>query len=378
MFCDMFDDQFLKKNQKEKTMDKFINFSNAEKRRYARHFSLADVGEQGQLLLKQAKVLCIGAGGLGSPLLLYLAAAGVGEIGICDFDEVSESNLQRQILFSEKDIGKSKAKKAKERLMDLNPHLKYNVYDEKLTSENALSIFENYDIIADGSDNFPTRYLVNDACLLTRKPCVFGAVSRFEGQVSVFNLKRKNGTFGPNYRDIFPEPPAPGTVLNCAEAGVLGVLPGIIGSMQANEVIKIITGIGEPLDGRLFLFDAAEFSSRTLKIRKNPTIKVEKLIDYDFFCGLKVPEISHQQLSEMRKAEENFQLIDVREKEEYERENIGGDLMPLSEFEQYFSKLSKRNKIVIHCQSGKRSAVAVKKLQELGFENVYSLKGGIG
>ena len=352
-------------------------FTDAEKRRYARHFSLSDVGEEGQKKLKQARVLCIGAGGLGSPLLLYLAAAGVGNIGICDFDIVSESNLQRQILFSENDIGKSKAKIAKSRLMDLNPHINYHVHEEKLSSENALSIFENYDIIADGSDNFPTRYLVNDACLLTGKPCVFGAVSRFEGQVSVFNLKRADATFGPNYRDIFPAAPAAGSVLNCAEAGVLGVLPGIIGSMQANEVIKVITGIGEPLDGRLFLFDATDLSSRTLKIRKNSAIKVEKLIDYDFFCGLKVPEISHEKLNKMRAKRETFQLIDVREKEEYELENMGGELMPLSELEQHFFKISRDNKVIIHCQTGKRSLVAVGKLLEEGFEKVYSLKGGM-
>lgn len=352
-------------------------FSEAEKRRYARHFSLSDVGEEGQMKLKQAKVLCIGAGGLGSPLLMYLAAAGVGEIGICDFDIVSESNLQRQILFSEENIGESKAVIAKKRLIELNPHITYNLHDEKLSSVNAIRIFEQYDIIADGSDNFPTRYLVNDACLLTEKPCVFGAVSRFEGQVSVFNLKREDGTFGPNYRDIFPEAPTPGTVLNCAEAGVLGVLPGIIGSMQANEVIKIITGIGELLDGRLFLFDAKDFTSRTLKIRKNPAIKVEKLIDYEFFCGLKVPEISWDELKAIRNSNEDFQLIDVREKEEHIRNNIGGELMPLSSFERYIPNISRHNMIVIHCQSGKRSAIAVGKLQELGFKNVFSLKGGI-
>ena len=352
-------------------------FSDAERRRYARHFSLTDVGEEGQELLKKAKVLCVGAGGLGSPLLLYLAAVGVGEIGICDFDVVSESNLHRQILFSERDIGKSKAEIAKARLLDLNPHINYNIHDEKLTSKNALSIFDNYDIIADGSDNFPTRYLVNDACLLTGKPCVFGAVSRFEGQVSVFNMKRSDDTFGPNYRDIFPEAPAHGAVLNCAEAGVLGVLPGIIGSMQANEVIKIITGIGKPLDGRLFLFDAKDFTSRILKIRKNPELKVDKLIDYDFFCNLKVPEISQQEMNKMRKAGEDFQLIDVREKEEYEQGNIGGELMPLSEFEQHIFRMSRRNKIVIYCQSGKRSITAVGRLLDLGFDNVYSLNGGM-
>jgi adenylyltransferase/sulfurtransferase len=353
------------------------SFSEAEKRRYMRHFSLSDIGEEGQLKLKRAKVLCIGAGGLGSPLLLYLAAAGVGEIGICDFDIVSESNLQRQVLFREENIGESKAHIAKKHLTALNPHITYHVHDEKLNVENALSIFARYDIIADGSDNFPTRYLVNDACLLTEKVCVFAAVSRFEGQVSVFNLKRKDGTFGPNYRDIFPNPPAPGTVLNCAEAGVLGVLPGIVGSMQANEVIKIITGIGEPLDGRLFLFDAKDFTSRTLKIRKNPILKVEKLIDYDFFCGLNVPELSKDELNEMRKDGEDFQLIDVREKEEHERKNIGGELMPLSEFERHIPNILRDNKIVIYCQSGKRSAIALGQLKELGFQNVYSLKGGI-
>jgi len=358
-------------------MSKVTIFTEAEKRRYARHFSLSEIGEEGQMKLKNAKVLCIGAGGLGSPLLLYLAAAGVGTIGICDFDIVSESNLQRQVLFSENDIGKSKSKLAKERLLDLNPHINYTIHDEKLTTENALHIFKDYDIIADGSDNFPTRYLVNDACLLTNKPCVFGAVSRFEGQVSVFNLKGKDNTFGPNYRDIFPEPPAPGAVLNCAEAGVLGVLPGIIGSMQANEVIKLITGVGEPLNGRLFLFDAADFTSRILKISKNPSLKVEKLIDYDFFCGLKVPEITQDEMQEMSKAGKEIQLIDVREKEEYLRRNIGAVLMPLSEFEQHISKISIRNTVVIHCQTGKRSAVAVGKLLELGYKDVYSLKGGM-
>lgn len=358
-------------------MSKSTFFSDAEKRRYARHFSLAQVGEEGQARLKNAKVLCIGAGGLGSPLLLYLAAAGVGEIGICDFDKVSESNLQRQILFGESAIGKSKSETAKARLTDLNPHVKYNVHDERLSSENALSIFKNYDIIADGSDNFPTRYLVNDACILTGKPCVFGAVSRFEGQVSVFNLKRKDDTFGPNYRDIFPAPPAAGTVLNCEEAGVLGVLPGIIGSMQANEVIKIIIGVGEPLDGRLFLFDAADFTSRILKIRKNTSLRIEKLIDYDFFCGVKVPEISRGEMKEQRAAGADFQLIDVREKEEYEQKNIGGELMPLSAFEQHISRIEKSKKVIIYCQSGKRSTTAVGKLLELGFKNVYSLKGGM-
>ncbi len=369
--------QSLIKRHKAKKMNRSNLFSESEKRRYARHFSLSDVGEEGQQRLKSAKVLCIGAGGLGSPLLLYLAAAGVGEIGICDFDIVSESNLQRQILFTEENVGKSKAIIAKSHLTALNPHIKYHIHDEKLTSENALRIFEKYDIIADGSDNFPTRYLVNDACVLTNKPCVFGAVSRFEGQVSVFNLKRVDGTFGPNYRDIFSEPPAPGTVLNCAEAGVLGVLPGIIGSMQANEVIKIITGIGEVLDGRLFFFDAKDFTSRTLKIRKNSDIKIEKLIDYDFFCGLKAPEISYDELNEMRTTGEDFQLIDVREKEEYERKNTGGTLMPLSEFEEHISNISRRDKVVICCQSGKRSLIAAGRLLDAGFENVYSLKGGI-
>lgn len=348
-----------------------------ERRRYARHFALPELGEAGQQRLKNARVLCIGAGGLGSPLLLYLAAAGVGTIGICDFDTVDESNLQRQVLFTAADIGKGKAVTAAKKLRALNPHIKIIIHIEKLSAENALALFESYDIIADGSDNFPTRYLANDAAVLTDKPLVFGAVSRFEGQVSVFNLSNAAGERSPHYRDLFPQPPAPGAVLNCAEAGVLGVLPGIIGSMMASEVIKIVSGIGETLAGKFFMFDAASFTSRTLKIRKNSDAKITELIDYEFFCGEKIPEISRAEFAKLQKSGASFRLIDVREKEEYERENMGGELLPLSAFPKILDDLPQGEKYVVHCQSGKRSREAVRMMREAGFAEVESLVGGL-
>lgn len=353
-------------------------FSPAENRRYARHFALPQIGSEGQRKLKDAKVLCIGAGGLGSPLLLYLAAAGVGTVGICDFDTVAESNLQRQILFTTDDLGKNKAKQAKIRLLQLNPHLNIRVHPYRLTTQNALALFADYDLIADGSDNFPTRYLVNDACVLTGKPLVFGAVSRFEGQVSVFNLLRAEGTRGPDYRDLFPAPPAPGTVLNCAEAGVLGVLPGIIGSMQANEVIKIITGVGTPLDGKLFVFDAAEFTSRTLKIRKRSDTPVTELINYEHFCGEKTATLSHAELIDLRNSKKDFLLIDVRSAEEHAHRNIGGEIIPLTDLPRRVAEIPRNQTIVLYCQSGQRSAQAVRILTEAGYERVFSLEAGIG
>ncbi len=353
-----------------------------ELRRYARHLAIPNFGLESQQKLKAARVLVVGAGGLGSPLLLYLAAAGVGHIGIVDFDTVAESNLQRQVLYDVQHLGQSKAPLAKERLQALNPHLRITVHETQLTSENAENILTNYDIVADGTDNFPTRYLVNDACVLLGKINVYASIFRFEGQVAVFNNKRSDGSRGPNYRDIFPAPPPPGLVPNCAEGGVLGVLPGIIGSMQANEVIKLITGIGEPLDGKLFLFDAASFSTRTLKIPKNPATCITELIDYEAFCGstakTSVQEISVQELKKLLDEQADLQLIDVREPYEFDIANLGGELIPKAELPSAVAKISRDRKVVLHCRSGQRSAAAIEMLREqFGFTNLYNLKGGL-
>lgn len=357
-------------------------FTNQEYQRYARHIAIPEFNIEGQKALKNGSVLCVGAGGLGSPMLLYLAAAGVGHIGIVDADRVEDSNLQRQVLYTTNDIGKSKAETAKKRLLDLNPFIKITSHPVRLTSENALDIISQYDVIADGTDNFPTRYLINDACVLCGKPNVYAAISRFEGQVSVFNLERETGERGPNYRDLFPQPPAPGTVQNCEEAGVLGVLPGIIGSLQANEVIKVLTGIGTPLDGRFFIMDALEFSTHILKIAKNKNTIIDKLIDYEGFCGwkkeLEIKEISYLELTKMQEENEDFQLIDVREKEEYDLKNLGGLLLPLSSILENKDRIATDKKVIIHCESGQRSAQAIRLLEENGdFENLYNLQGGI-
>ncbi|RMG77788.1 MAG: molybdopterin-synthase adenylyltransferase MoeB, partial [Bacteroidetes bacterium] len=307
-----------------------IKLSAEEMARYARHIAIPEFNVEGQKKLKAAKVLVIGSGGLGSPVLLYLAAAGVGHLGIVDFDVVDDSNLQRQVLFTVDDVGKSKAETAKKRLLALNPHLKITVHNERFTKDNALDLVRQYDVVADGTDNFPTRYLVNDACVLAGKVNVYASIFRFEGQVSVFNYLHADGSRGPNYRDMFPEPPPPGLVPNCAEGGVLGVLPGIIGSMQACEVIKVITGVGEPLAGRIFLFDAASFTTRILKVSKNPDTKITELINYDQFCGIApaentpVKEITVRELYEMQVQGDDFQLIDVREPYEYEIANLQG------------------------------------------------------
>lgn len=371
-----------------------ITFSQAELTRYSRHFLLPEFGMEGQRKLKAAKVLVVGAGGLGAPLLQYLAAAGVGTLGIIDFDRVEESNLQRQVLFSEKDLGRLKVDAAKERLLGLNPHITINAFSRKLTSENAFEIIKYYDVVADGTDNFPTRYLVNDACILLSKTNVYASVFRFEGQVSVFNYKDKNGNFGPNYRDVFPSPPLPGSVPDCAEGGVLGILPGIIGSLQANEVIKVITGIGEPLSGKLFLFNALNNETQIIKIQKDKNqIQVIKLIDYENFCTSpttpilmgrrdEVMKISPQEFFQMLNTKEDFQLIDVREKHEFDPAlggmNLGGKLIPLKELELHISEISRLKKVVIHCRSGKRSAEAIKLLQlKYEFSNLYNLAGGI-
>ncbi len=360
--------------------------TNPELTRYARHIAIPEFGLEGQKKLKAAKVLVVGAGGLGSPVLLYLAAAGVGTIGIIDFDLVDDSNLQRQVLYTIADVGLSKAATAKKKLAALNPFIKINVYQEAYTTENALRIIENYDIVADGTDNFPTRYLTNDACVLANKVNVYASIFRFEGQVSVFNYLDKNGERGPNYRDLFPSPPPPGQVPNCAEGGVLGVLPGIIGSMQANEVIKIITGVGEPLSGRLFLFDAASFTTRILKVKKRKETSITELINYEQFCGIvpksntetMVQEITVSQLKQWQDEEKDFQLIDVRKQFEWDIANLNAELIILDTLPNNVEKIAKDKPVVIHCRSGARSANAIRFLQEnYGYTNLYNLKGGI-
>jgi molybdopterin/thiamine biosynthesis adenylyltransferase/rhodanese-related sulfurtransferase len=365
-----------------------VTFNKQELERYSRHLIIPEFNIEGQRRLKAAKVLVVGTGGLGSPLLLYLTAAGVGTIGILDFDVVDDSNLQRQVLFSVSDIGRPKVEAAKERLVALNPHVTFVVHNDRLTSENALDIIRDYDLVADGTDNFPTRYLVNDACVILNKPNVYGSIFRFEGQVSVFNYTDAEGKTGPNYRDLFPTPPPPGLVPSCAEGGVLGVLPGIIGSLQANEVIKVLTGVGEPLSGRLFLFDAAVFETRVLKVHKDPDNKpITELIDYEFFCGIgaddedeaeKVKEISVSDLHEWQENHTDFQLIDVREPYEYEIANLHGELIPLAEVETAIDKIASDKNVVLHCRSGVRSAKAIAALEKkYGFKNLYNLKGGI-
>ncbi|HKH59619.1 MAG TPA: molybdopterin-synthase adenylyltransferase MoeB [Flavitalea sp.] len=367
-----------------------IQFSREELARYNRHIIIPEFGLESQRKLKAAKVLVVGSGGLGSPVLLYLAAAGVGTLGIIDFDVVDDSNLQRQILFGVESIGAPKVEAARERLLALNPHIKIQLYNEQLTSKNALDVIKEYHVVADGTDNFPTRYLVNDACILTGKPNVYASIFQFEGQVSVFNYRNAKGEAGPNYRDLYPTPPPPGLVPSCAEGGVLGVLPGIIGSMQASEVIKVITGVGETLSGRFFIFDALNFETRTFKISrrddnpisgKNPTIK--ELIDYEQFCGMKtvekpIKEISVKDLYDWQVRGEKFQLIDVREPHEYDIVNLGGELIPLATVSTNADRIDKDRKVVLHCKMGGRSAKAVRELEEkYGFDNLYNLKGGI-
>jgi molybdopterin/thiamine biosynthesis adenylyltransferase/rhodanese-related sulfurtransferase len=370
--------------------DATINFSKEELARYNRHIIIPEFGLAAQQKLKAAKVLVVGSGGLGSPVLLYLAAAGVGTIGIVDFDVVDDSNLQRQVLFGVDEIGKPKVEAAKQRLQALNPHIQFVLYNTQLTSENALDIIKDYDVVADGTDNFPTRYLVNDACVLLAKPNIYASIFQFEGQVSVFNYRYANGEFGPNYRDLYPTPPPPGLVPSCAEGGVLGVLPGIIGSLQALEVIKVITGVGEPLVGRFYIFDALNFESRTFNISrrddnplngKSPTIT--QLIDYEQFCGVRavekpIKEITPKELYDLQVKGEAYQLIDVREPYEYDIVNIGAALIPLSTVTENAGKIKKDQKVILHCKMGGRSAKAIRELEDkFGFDNLYNLKGGI-
>src|SRR5213596_571419 len=362
-----------------------VRLSDEETTRYSRHLIMPEVTPCGQRRLKAARVLCIGAGGLGSPAAVYLAAAGMGTIGIVDFDDVDLSNLQRQILHGTKDIGRDKLESARDRLRDINPEIEIELHQCRFSSENAPQIVSEYDIVVDGSDNFATRYLSNDVCVFAHKPNVYGSVFRFEGQTTVFAPHLG----GPCYRCLFPEPPPPDSVPNCAQAGVLGVLPGIIGMLQAIETIKLIIGIGEPLVGRLLHFDALKVKFRELNLRRdaqcpvcgeNPTIVSP--IDYEQFCGMRdeggIPKMSPHELKRKIDAGEPFELIDVREPFEHEIGRIdGAKLIPLGEISERLNELSGERPIVVHCHTGKRSAQAVRLLQQRGFANVYNLEGGI-
>jgi sulfur-carrier protein adenylyltransferase/sulfurtransferase len=374
---------------------KEITFNKEELERYSRHIIIPEFNIEGQRKLKNARVLIVGTGGLGAPLLLYLTAAGVGTIGIVDFDIVEKSNLQRQVLFTTSDVGRPKVEAARDRLSALNPFVNFELFNTRLDSSNALDIISSFDIVADGTDNFPTRYLVNDACVFTGKINVFASIYRFEGQASVFNYLYSDGSRGPNYRDLFPSPPPTGLVPSCAEGGVLGVLPGILGSLQANEVIKVISGIGTPLAGRLFQFDAAEFQSKIYKLSKDPDNPISgmnptqtELIDYEMFCGInqhqvsdeseKTHEISVEQLNDWIKSGKDFQLIDVREPYEYEIANLGGTLIPKGEILTHLDQVEREKPVVIHCRSGKRSQDVINLLEkEAGFQHLLNLQGGI-
>jgi sulfur-carrier protein adenylyltransferase/sulfurtransferase len=365
-----------------------------EIKRYSRHLIMPEMGVDGQRKLKGGSVLCIGAGGLGSPAAMYLAAAGVGTIGIVDFDVVDFSNLQRQIIHGTPDVGRSKLASAKDRLVALNPHIQVNTYEEALSSENALRLFEPYDIILDGTDNFPTRYLTNDACVLLGKPNAYGSIFRFEGQASVFATKD-----GPCYRCLYPEPPPPGLVPSCAEGGVLGVLPGVIGVIQATEAIKLITGVGEPLIGRFLIYDALRMKFRELKLKKDPECPVcgthptvTKLIDYEEFCGMR-PDVTDQAVAaaaaseweitpaELKKrmdAGDKLLVLDVREPNEYQINKIpGSTLIPLGELPRRYQELPKDVEIVTQCKMGGRSQKALDFLRTVGFTKMKNLKGGI-
>jgi len=364
--------------------------SSEEMARYARHLILPEVGTEGQQKLKAAKVLCVGTGGLGSPLAFYLAAAGIGTLGLVDFDVVDASNLQRQIIHSTKDVGRPKLDSAAEKLQALNPFLNIVKHETMLTSKNALEIIRQYDVVADGTDNFPTRYLVNDACVLTGKPNAYGSIFRFEGQASVFATQD-----GPCYRCLYPEPPPPGLVPSCAEGGVLGILPGLVGVIQATEVIKLILGKGEPLVGRLLLVNSLDMRFRELKLRKNPDCPVcgshptlTELIDYEQFCGIVpeqkaptmqngIPQMSVKELKQRLDKGDNLYVLDVREPWEYQVANIGGHLIPLNDLPRRVGELNPDQEIVVQCKSGGRSQRAAEFLARNGFEKIHNLAGGI-
>jgi adenylyltransferase/sulfurtransferase len=366
-----------------------VTLSNEEVARYSRHLILPEVGMEGQLKLKQGKVLLIGAGGLGAPLGLYLAAAGVGRIGLVDFDVVDASNLQRQVIHGTPDIGRKKIDSAADRMYEINPNLQIEKFDTGLTSENALGILKDYDIVVDGTDNFPTRYLVNDACVLLNKPNVYGSIFRFEGQATVFAYED-----GPCYRCLYPEPPPPGLVPSCAEGGVLGILPGLIGLIQATEAVKLLLGIGETLKNRLLLYDALRMRFRELRLRKDPDCPVcgahptvTKLIDYQEFCGVRpaptqMPQaqdvIDPVEVKQKLDRGDKFQLIDVREPHEYQIARIpGATLIPLGELPKRLSELNPYGEYVMHCKSGARSQKATDLLKQNGFKSVRNMTGGI-
>jgi len=363
--------------------------SNEEILRYSRHLIMPEVGMEGQLRLKAARVLCVGAGGLGSPVSLYLAAAGVGTLGLVDFDVVDFTNLQRQIIHSTADVGRKKLDSAVEKLRGVNPHVDLRTFETRLNSENALRIVRDFDIVVDGTDNFPTRYLVNDACVLAGKLNVYGSIFRFDGQVSVFAAKD-----GPCYRCLYPEPPPPGLVPSCAEGGVLGILPGLVGVMQATETVKLILGRGEPLVGRLILVDALGMRFQELRIRKNPECPIcgprptiTGLVDYDAFCGVRgeeapgetgrVPEIQVEELKRKLDAREDVFVLDVRERHEVAICGLGGHLIPLGELPKRAHELDSSRDIVVYCHLGVRSAKAVAFLRQAGFRKVRSLAGGV-
>ncbi|MFN2137078.1 MAG: molybdopterin-synthase adenylyltransferase MoeB [Candidatus Promineifilaceae bacterium] len=375
-----------------------VELSKEEVARYSRHLIMPEVGVSGQKKLKAASVLLIGAGGLGSPLAMYLAAAGVGRIGLVDYDVVDYSNLQRQVIHGTSDVGRSKLASARDRILDINPHVQVDGYEVPLTSANALEILAPYDIVIDGTDNFPTRYLTNDACVLLGKPNVYGSIFRFEGQASVFYAEE-----GPCYRCLFPEPPPPGLVPSCAEGGVLGVLPGTIGAIQATEAIKLIIGQGTPLIGRLLLYDALEMSFDEVRLRKNPDCPVcgpnptvTALIDYEQFCGVPahdhslyatadesdadLREITPQELKRRLAAGESLQIVDVREPHEWQianLENEGAILVPQGQVLNHLGELDMARDIVVMCRSGQRSAAVIRELQKHGFQRLYNLEGGI-
>ena len=369
-------------------MSEEIKLSPEEFQRYSRHLVLSEVGLEGQKKLKASSVLIIGVGGLGSPLCLYLAAAGVGRIGIVDFDVVDMTNLQRQLLHTTNDIGRSKIASAKESILAINPNVQVDTFETQLTSANALDIIKQYDIVVDGTDNFPTRYLVNDACVLLGKPNVYGSIFKFDGQVSVFDAKK-----GPCYRCLYPAPPPPGLVPSCAEGGVLGVLPGIIGSLQAMETIKLIIGQGETLTGRLVLFDALKLQFREMKLKKdpdcpvcgkNPTIR--ELIDYEEFCGLKPQpanqdeetyEITVKEFKSRLDRGDDLFVIDVREESEREISHLNGLLIPLGELSDRLEEIDSSKEIIVYCRTGRRSGKAVEILRHNGFTRVKNLVGGV-
>jgi len=355
--------------------------------RYSRHLIIPEVGVEGQKRLKAARVLMVGAGGLGSPIGLYLAAAGVGTLGIVEADVVDVTNLQRQVLHGTKDVGRKKVESARDRIGDVNPHVQVIAHEAWLSSENALEIIRDYDLVVDGTDNFATRYLVNDACVLLGKPNVYGSIFRFEGQSTVFCTAD-----GPCYRCLYPEPPPPGLVPSCAEGGVLGILPGLVGLIQATETVKLIAGIGEPLVGRLLLVDAAAMQFRTVKLRKNArcpacgTREIRALIDYQQFCGLRgveeptsgVPTITVAELAARRRRGDDFDLVDVREPHEWDIGRIeGARLAPLSSFADTLRTFDSARDVFVYCKSGARSAKAVRQLQEAGFRRVWNVEGGI-